>query len=97
LGRAFLLLINKSMKVEQINIDLCNKCNRWKGNVEEKYNGTVPVYCACAVAKSRNNGTISPSMICPKRDKFYWTPISEHIEEDGKCCHTPHFAGPSPF
>lgn len=83
------------MEVKKTDITLCDKCNNWKGTVEEQYNGIVPVHCACTLASSQEKGTRSPSMICPKGDKLWWTPISEHKAEDGKWYHTAHFAGPA--
>lgn len=59
------------MEVRKINIAFCEKCNNWKGEAEEKYNGLVPVHCACTLSSSQKNGTRSPSMICPKGGANY--------------------------
>jgi hypothetical protein len=83
------------MKIIKQSISLCDKCNNWKGTVEEKHNGLVLVHCACTLSSSQKNSTRSPNIICPNRDKLWWTPISEHIAEDGKWYHAAHFAGPT--
>lgn len=78
------------MEITNINIQLCPVCNNYKGLVEEKYNGTVRVYCACDL-KDRK----SPCMVCPNGDKFWWIPISNHKDADGQLCHAPYFYGPT--
>ena len=44
------------MEITKKEITLCSKCNNWKGVVEEKYNGLVPVHCACTLSTSQQNG-----------------------------------------
>ena len=85
------------MEIIKKHIHLCPVCNNYRGTVEEKYNETVLVHCVCTLEKERMNyGTWrSPCMVCPNGDKFWWTPISNHKESDGKWWHTPYFFGPS--
>lgn len=58
------------MEITKKDISWCSKFNNWKGVVEEKYNGLVPVHCACTLSASRQNGTRNPSMIYPNGDKL---------------------------
>ncbi len=83
------------MEIIKKEIELCVVCNNYKGFVKEKYNGHVPVYCACGLEeeKRKYGGWRSPCMICPDGDKLWWIPISNHYEADGEW-HTPYFAGP---
>lgn len=78
------------------DIKLCEKCNNYRGIVEEKYNGKVPVHCACDLELERINygKWRSPCMISPNGNKLWWTPISEYKAEDGRWIHVPHFGGP---
>jgi len=85
------------MEIITKDIQLCALCNNYRGSVEERYNGKVPVHCACTLEeeKIKYGGWRSPCMICPDGDKFWWTPISNHIESDGESWHTPYFFGPA--
>lgn len=83
------------MKIISKNITFCEECCNWKGTAEEYYNGVVPVHCYCSLIGSQEKGTRSPSMICPRGDKLWWTPISEYIGSDGRWYHVASFAGPS--
>jgi hypothetical protein len=87
------------MEIITKNIELCVECNNYKGTVEEKHNGKVPVYCTCTLEEERikYNGWRSPCMICPNGNKFFWTPISSHYESDGKWWHTPYFSPVEPL
>jgi len=83
------------MKLVKIDIQLCEMCNNYKGTVIEKYNGEVPVYCACKVEEERIKYGYCKTlcMLCPNGDKFWWKPISDHKGADGKMCHVPYFYG----
>ena len=85
------------MKILEKYIKQCAECKRFHGWVLEEYNGKVPVHCKCDLQKEvdLHGRWKSPCMICPNGDKFWWTPISDHKEDDGKWWHTPHFAGPA--
>ncbi len=84
------------MEILKKEIKLCEKCNNYNGFVEEKYNGNVPVHCACGLKeeKIKYGHWRSPCMISPNGDKLWWTPISDNLESDGKWWHTPYFSGP---
>ena len=84
------------MEIIKKDILLCELCNNYKGTAEEKYNGKVPVYCACMVEEERIKYGMCKTfcMLCPNGDKFYWKPISNHYESDGKLWHTPYFCDP---
>jgi len=84
------------MEIIKKEIELCVVCNNYKGFAHEKYNGHVPVYCACGLKKEKikNDAWKSPCMVCPNGDKLWWTPISNHYEADGTWWHTPYFGGP---
>jgi len=86
------------MEIITKDIQFCVLCNNYRGSVEEKYNGKVPVHCACTLEKEqiKYGRWRSPCMICPNGKKFWWTPISDHKEPDGKWWHTPYFGGPHP-
>lgn len=86
------------MEILATNIAFCFECNNHRGSVEEKYNGTVPVHCACDLTRERElyGKWRSPCMMCPNGKKFYWVPISDHKEADGEWWHTPYFGGPAP-
>lgn len=85
------------MEILKKEIELCEKCNNYTGFVKEKYNGYVPVYCDCSLKEEvkKNGGWRSPCMVSPDGDKLWWTPISNHFEDDGKSWHTPYFGGPT--
>jgi hypothetical protein len=85
------------MIILDIEIDKCPVCHWYRGWVKEKYNGTVPVYCRCGLKEQRENHGRweSPCMICPQGDIIGWTPISDHLEEDGRWWHTPYFGMPN--
>ncbi|MCX6756252.1 MAG: hypothetical protein NTX85_02855 [Candidatus Nomurabacteria bacterium] len=84
------------MEIIKKDIQLCSKCDNYRGIVEERYNGKVPVHCACDLELERINygKWRSPCMISPNGDKLWWTPISEHKHADGRWYHTASFAGP---
>lgn len=84
------------MEILKKEIELCERCNNYSGFVKEKYNGYVPVYCACELRKQRDKygAWRSPCMISLNGDKLWWTPISDHKKSDGKWWHTPWFGGP---
>ena len=85
------------MIILEKEIEECPVCLWYKGWVKEKYNGTVPVFCQCGLAEQRekHGRWPSPCMVSPYGDKLWWTPLSDHLEDDGKWWHTPHFAGPT--
>lgn len=87
------------MKIIKKEIELCVKCNNYKGIVIEEYNGEVVVYCKCTLVEDRiKYGSLrSPCMICPSGDNLYWTPTSHHKEADGKVWSTPYFHPVEPF
>jgi len=80
------------MEIITKEIWLCGSCGNYRGSVQEKYNGKVPVHCGCTIG----NRSRDPSMICPN-GKFFWTPISYHKEADGKTWSTPYFAPVEPL
>lgn len=84
------------MTLKKIDIRLCKECNNYRGSVAEKYNGNVPVYCACQVEEERVKYGYCKTLclLCPDGDKFWWKPISNHKEADGKMWHTPYLYGP---
>ncbi len=84
------------MEILKKEIELCEKCNNYHGFVKERYNGYVPVCCACGLDDQRDRcgGWRSPCMISPNGDKLWWTPISEYKAEDDRWIHVPYFGGP---
>ncbi len=85
------------MEIIKKEIKLCVVCNNFRGLVEERYNGEVPVHCACDLEKERMNygKWRSPCMISPNGDKLWWTPISDHKKADGRWYHVAYFARPA--
>lgn len=81
------------MEITKKDIKFCALCNNYTGTVEEEYNGTVPVHCACGLTeeKAKYGKWRSPCMICPNGEKFYWVPISDYKRADGSWCHVPYF------
>lgn len=78
----------ESLKVEVISkeIWLCEKCNNYRGFVQEKYNGKVPVYCFCVFEedKAKYGYWKSIRIICPKVDELFWDSCTQHKGSDGK-------------
>jgi len=68
------------MEIITKDIKFCALCNNYRGSVEEKYNGKVPVHCACTLEeeKIKYGHWRSPCMICSNGSKFWWIPISDH-------------------
>lgn len=84
------------MEILEKNLERCNKCKRLRGYVDEKYNGTVPVFCKCDLSNPRTKircSFPSPSMISRLNDKLYWTPTTDFKNEDGEWRHVPYFCG----
>lgn len=81
------------MKIVKKEIVLCAECGNYKGIVIEMFNGILPVHCACGLKeeKVKYGGWRSPCMICPNGDKFFWTPVSSHKEEDGEIWNIPYY------
>ncbi len=82
------------MKILRECLHNCKTCGKVRGKVHEFYNGIVPVYCPCDLKKDVEK---SPSMVCPDGGNLdgktlFWTPVSDHINEDGQWWHTPGFA-----
>ena len=80
------------MKILRECLYTCKICGKIHGKVHELYNGIVPVYCPCDLRKE--DVLKSPSMICPEggRIRIVWTPVSDHLNEDGKWWHVPGFS-----
>lgn len=85
------------MEIIKKEIKLCEDCNNYRGFVDEKYNGKVFVHCDCDLEDEKRiyGKWRSPCMISPNGDRLWWTPISDHLERDGQCRHTPWFGGPA--
>lgn len=88
---------NITMKIIKKSITECDECGNFRGEVKEKYNGDVPVYCKCdldrLVVEKKN--WESPCMVSPDGEKLWWAPITNHKVENGDLIHTPHFFGPA--
>ena len=74
------------MEIMAKDIQLCAKCNNYRGKVEEKYNGQVEVHCICTLRQERikYGHWRSPCMMSPNGDKFWWTPASGYYGSDGQ-------------
>lgn len=71
------------------DIQLCTKCNNYRGSIEEKYNGKVPVHCACTFKEEKiKYGQVrSPCINCPNGDIFCWVKGTNFKTSDGKTYH----------
>ena len=71
------------------DIRLCEKCNNYRGSIEEKYNGTVPVHCVCTLKEERiKYGQVrSPCINCPNGDIFCWVKGTNFKKPDGEMYH----------
>ena len=69
----------------------CAGCGYYKGSVDEKHNGIVPVFCYCDLRSGKASG-ISPSIIGFPDSRLFWKPISDYKNADGEFRHVPYFA-----
>ena len=83
-------------KLKDVQITECQECGNYRGSAVEKYNGRVPVLCACDLKREweEHHKFPSPSMICPHGETLWWTPISNYRDKKG-WRHVPYFAGPA--
>lgn len=81
------------MEIISKNLKRCATCKRLRGHIEEKCNGQVIVLCFCDLKANGSGRLPSPSIISRRKDLLTWTPTTNHMGEDGKSWHTPHFAG----
>jgi hypothetical protein len=72
----------------------CSTCKRLHGEVEEKWNGVLPVYCRCEVRPGRIQGR-KTAIVSLRDDCLTWMPTTSHKDPDGRWWHVPYFAGPS--
>lgn len=86
------LFSHESESVEA-RVSRCAVCEGFTGWVVEKYNGPTAVLCHCNIQKLHGH-IPSPSMISEDGITFYWSPTTDHLAEDGRRWHTPHFGGP---
>ena len=85
--------MSKINNIVSKNIKECSICKNFRGEIEEKYNGRVPVFCRCDLDKLKEK---CPSTCAISLDgkNFWWKPISNFKDENGQWIHVPHFGGP---
>ena len=71
------------------DIQWCEKCNNYRGSIEEKYNGIVKVHCRCTLEEERiKYGQVrSPCMNCPNGDIICWLKGTNFKTPDGETYH----------
>jgi len=76
------------------NIEECPVCKNFKGEIEEKYNGRVPVFCRCDLYKLKESCPKTCAISLNGKD-IWWKPISNFKDENGQWIHVAHFGGPA--
>lgn len=82
----------------------CAVCGRLRGSVMEKYNGVLPVICACRkprppgpveVKEYVRTGKPSPDlrMLSRANDVLMWSPIADYLGADGRIWHVSYLYG----
>ena len=82
--------------IQKFNVEICYTCYQLRGTVEEKRNGTVPVFCRCDLIAGRNKGTrtaMEAAVFSDQQLHFRWKPISDYIGDDGHWWHVPYYTG----
>jgi hypothetical protein len=51
------------MEIISKDIQFCSECNNHRGFVEEKYDGKVPVHCACTLTEKKINTVIGEAPV----------------------------------
>ena len=79
------------MNIISKEIKECDKCGYYRGFIEEKFNGKVPVVCHCDLSSRRAN-KFNPVIIGFPDGRLFWKPISNFKDENGEVWHVPYFA-----
>jgi hypothetical protein len=83
------------MEIKIKKLQACNTCYRLKGEVFEKDNDIVPVYCICDLKERKHSNrcaSLIGSVIGSGDIRLIWTPTCNHSDKDGEFWHVPAFS-----
>ncbi len=86
--------MSKINNIVSKNIKECSICKNFKGEIEEKYNGRVPVFCKCDLNRLKEKCPNTCAISLDGKD-VWWKPISSFKDESGRLIHVAHFSGPA--